>query len=63
MIVEDLLSLKDVVNVLGVPYYRVYYLLYTGKIPEPRKIGTTRVFTKPEVKRIRELLQGKGENE
>jgi DNA-binding transcriptional MerR regulator len=47
-------SLNDVVRITGVPYYRLYYALYTGQIPEPQKIGRTRIYTEQDVQKLKE---------
>jgi hypothetical protein len=52
-------SLNDVVRLTGVPYYRLYYAFYTGQIPEPQKIGRTRIYTDKDVQKIKEHFTGK----
>jgi DNA-binding transcriptional MerR regulator len=47
-------SLGEVARLTGVAYYRLYYAYYTAKIPEPKKIGKTRIFTDEDVEIIKE---------
>src|SRR5437764_300478 len=47
-------TLGEVVRLTGIPYYRIYYGHYTGRIPEPRRVGRTRIYTEAEVRRIKE---------
>jgi DNA-binding transcriptional MerR regulator len=47
-------SLREVAQLTGVAYYRLYYAYYTGQIPEPKKVGKTRIFTEKDVEIIKE---------
>ena len=53
---QDLFSLKDIVDILRTQPYRIIYLLTTGKVAEPSRIGGKRVFTIDDLKRIAERL-------
>jgi hypothetical protein len=52
----QLLSLKDVANRLGTQPYRIVYLLSTGKVPEPDRVGGKRVFCAEDLNRIAKQL-------
>ncbi len=42
---------------LGIKYYSLDYLIRSGYVSEPRRLGSgQRVFTKEEVKKIKEVL-------
>ncbi len=47
-------SLGEVAQLTGVAYYRLYYAFYTGQLPEPKKVGKTRIFTEKDVQNIKE---------
>lgn len=47
-------SLNEVARLTGVAYYRLYYAFYTGQLPEPKKVGKTRIFTENDVQNIKE---------
>ena len=47
-------SLGEVAQLTGVAYYRLYYAIYTGQLPEPKKVGKTRIFTAKDVQNIKE---------
>ncbi len=57
---EKLYSLSDVCRMTGVAYYRLYYALQMGKIPEAPKIGRQRVFGADDVERIKTFFADKG---
>ena len=52
-------SLGEVARLTGIAYYRLYYAFYTDKLPEPKKVGKTRIFTDSDVQRIKEHFAGK----
>jgi len=45
--------LRDVATLLALPYYKIYYAHYSGLVPEPRKVGKTRIYTDADLERIR----------
>ena len=53
---KQLMSLKDVANRLGTQPYRIVYLLSTGKVPEPDRVGGKRVFSTEDLSRIAKQL-------
>lgn len=55
---KELYSLNDVSELLGVPSYRIVYLLSTRQVAEPKlRIGNRRLFTLPEIAAIGEKLK------
>lgn len=48
--------LRDVATLLALPYYKIYYAHYAGHVPEPRKVGKTRIYTEADLERLREYL-------
>ena len=46
--------LKDVATLLALPYYKIYYAHYSGQVPEPRKVGKTRIYTEADLERLRQ---------
>lgn len=48
-----LYGLRDVCKMVGVQYHHLYYAFYTGRIPEPAKIGKVRLYTSAEVEAIK----------
>jgi hypothetical protein len=44
--------LGDVARTLGCQPYRIVYLLTTGQVPEPRRLGNRRLFKEDDVQRI-----------
>lgn len=46
--------LRDVANLLALPYYKIYYAHYSGLVPEPRKVGKTRIYTEEDLERLRQ---------
>lgn len=53
LMAQQLYSLNEVFQLTGVKYHRVYHAFRTGQLPEPAKVGRTRVFTEDDVKRIK----------
>jgi len=53
---KQLMSLKDVAARLGTQPYRIVYLLTTGKVPEPNRVGGKRVFSTDDLNRIAKVL-------
>ena len=53
---KQLLSLKDVASRLKSQPYRIIYLLTTGKVPEPNRVGGKRVFDTDDLNRIAKAL-------
>lgn len=53
---EKQMSLKDVVARLKTQPYRIVYLLTTGKVPEPERVGGKRVFEIDDLNRIAKAL-------
>ena len=50
-------NLRQSANVLGIPYHTLYSALREGRTAEPKmKIGSTRVFTKGEIKKAANSL-------
>jgi len=47
-------TLNEVARLTGIPYYRIYYGHYTGRIPEPKRVGRNRIYTDRDVRRIKE---------
>ena len=45
--------LRDVATLLALPYYKIYYAHYSGQVPEPRKVGKTRIYTEADLERLR----------
>ena len=45
--------LRDVATLLAMPYYKIYYAHYSGQVPEPRKVGKTRIYTEADLERLR----------
>ena len=52
-------TLNEVARLTGVPYYRLYYAHYTGRLPEPKRVGRNRIYTDRDVQRIKEHFTGK----
>jgi DNA-binding transcriptional MerR regulator len=50
----DLFSLEEAAQQVGVSYYRLWYALMTKKLPEPERVGRSRLFTAQDVERIKE---------
>jgi len=48
--------LGDAAKALNVPPYRITYLLTTHRIPEPRRVGGRRVFTKTALSHVAKVL-------
>jgi hypothetical protein len=53
---QQFFSLKDAALILGVQAYRITYLLTTGKVSEPTRIGGKRVFDILDLHRIAKKL-------
>ena len=53
---QQFYSLKDAAEVLKVQPYRIVYLLTTGQVPEPRRIGGKRIFTIMDLHRLAKQL-------
>jgi len=45
--------LRDVASLLALPYYKIYYAHYSGQVPEPRKVGKTRIYTETDLEMLR----------
>ena len=45
--------LRDVATLLALPYYKIYYAHYSGQVPEPRKVGKTRLYNEDDLERLR----------
>lgn len=52
-------SLSEVAKLTGIAYFRIYYAHYTGKIPEPQRVGKTRIYTAQDVAKIKEHFSRK----
>jgi DNA-binding transcriptional MerR regulator len=50
----DLFSLEEAAQQVGVSYYRLWYALVTKKLPEPERVGRSRLFTAQDIERIKE---------
>lgn len=50
------LLLGEAARQLGVPPYRLTYLMSTGRIPEPMRVGGRRVFTRADMAKISQVL-------
>jgi hypothetical protein len=46
--------LKDIATMLALPYYKIYYAHYSGQVPEPRKVGKTRIYDEADIQRLRQ---------
>lgn len=55
--------LKEVATLLALPYYKIYYAHYSGQVPEPRKVGKTRIYTEADLERLRRYFAKKNCNE
>jgi DNA-binding transcriptional MerR regulator len=53
-------TLGDAARILSVPPYQITYLLSTGKVPEPVRVGNRRLFTHADLARIAEYLKVAG---
>jgi len=53
---KQMMSLKDVAARLGKQPYRIVYLLTTGKVPEPNRVGGKRVFSTDDLSKIAKEL-------
>jgi DNA-binding transcriptional MerR regulator len=53
----DYYLLGDVARSLGCQPYKIVYLLTTGQVPEPRRIGNRRLFKREDIDRIAGLLE------
>ena len=50
-------TLKDVSKILDVPYYRIEYLIRSGKIPEiPKSSSGNRVFKISDIESIKKVI-------
>jgi DNA-binding transcriptional MerR regulator len=56
-----LLTLKEVADVIGVTYRKLYYAHWTHQLPEPTKCGRVRLYTAKDVDRIRAYFVARGE--
>jgi len=54
-------TLNEVARLTGIPYYRIYYGHYTGRIPEPKRVGRNRIYTEADVQKITEHFAAKEE--
>ena len=54
---HDYYSLADVAKILRCPPYRIVYLLTTGQVPEPYRVGNKRLFSIEDLSRLSEKLQ------
>jgi DNA-binding transcriptional MerR regulator len=54
-------TLRDVADVLGITYRKLYYAHWTRQLPEPRKCGRVRLYTVKDVDRIRAYFAARGE--
>ena len=59
---ERYMLLGDVTRRLRCKPHQIVYLLTTGQVPEPARLGNRRVFTAGEVDRIAKRLSTKKEN-
>lgn len=56
---KDLYSIGQVAQEIGVPAYKIKYVLDTLKVPAPtERFGTHRVFTKKDLERVRKYFDG-----
>jgi DNA-binding transcriptional MerR regulator len=53
---KQLYSLGDVAETLSVPRHRIVYVLESGRVPEPQRLGGRRVFTEADVSAIARAL-------
>ncbi len=54
----ELQAIGQVANTLGIPFYRIEYLLRAGKLPDKSvRIGGRRVWTEEQVDEMREQLE------
>jgi DNA-binding transcriptional MerR regulator len=54
---SEIYTLRDACEILRVQPHIITYLLATGKIPEPRRIGGRRLFTAADLAAISEILK------
>ena len=52
----DLWTVGKVAQILDVPEHRIHYLFRARKVRDVRKVGGRRLFTREDVRRIREAL-------
>src|SRR5262249_49514852 len=52
-------TLTEVAQITGIPYYRIYYAHYTGRLPEPKRVGQNRVYTQKDIRKIQEHFDRK----
>jgi DNA-binding transcriptional MerR regulator len=53
-------SLKQICELLDVPYHRVYYATITGKV-QPQRVGRARLFTDMDLEILRTLFESSKE--
>ena len=56
---SDMFSLKEVSMITGLPHYTIDYMIKTGKIKEPKRIGGMRLFTDKDVNNILKKIKDK----
>jgi DNA-binding transcriptional MerR regulator len=55
-------KIRDICRILGIPDYKIYYLLRHGRISEPSKDSSGDfVFTESDILRIKEAMQQSAE--
>ena len=57
-----LYTLPQVVEMLNVPYHRVYYATLTGRV-QPKRFGRTRLLTAFQVEELRDYFFERNRNE
>jgi DNA-binding transcriptional MerR regulator len=54
---EELFTLRDACDLLRIQAHVLVYLIRTGKVAEPRRIGGRRMFTHADLAQISEVLK------
>lgn len=54
---KNYFSLGEASKLLNIPKYKLTYLLETGKVKEPIRVGGKRLFTKTEINYIKSYLR------
>jgi DNA-binding transcriptional MerR regulator len=52
-------NLAEAARLVGISYQRLWYYLITKKLPEPERVGRTRLFTDVEVSAIKEYFDAR----
>jgi DNA-binding transcriptional MerR regulator len=55
-------SIREVASRLNVKWYRIKYSHMAGLVPEPMRVGNTRLYADTDVRRLEHYFQQKGGN-